>query len=66
MKVRYIHASAPKVEKIHDTEAAYRGCLGLLNALGSRKTQEDYDRDELARFERDKRKGLILSYCPIE
>ena len=66
MKIKYIHASAPKAEKIHDTVRAYRNCLGVLHALGSTQTQDEYDQGELSRFERDKRKGLILSYQIVD
>lgn len=62
MKVKYVHSSAPGEEKILDTEKSLKGCSGLLHAMGCRPTQKEWDKQELKRFERDKKKGLILSY----
>lgn len=69
MKIRYVHASNPKVEKIFDTEKAYRGCLGLLRDMMTgklTKTQEQFDKDELDRFDKAVKIGEILSYSVIE
>lgn len=69
MKIRYIHTSNPKVEKIFDTEKAYRGCLGLLRDMMTgklTKTQEQFDKDELDRFDKAVKIGEILSYSVIE
>lgn len=69
MKIRYVHASNPKAEKIFDTEKAYRGCLGLLRDMMTgklTKTQEQFDKDELDRFDKAVKIGEILSYSVIE
>ena len=56
MKIKYIHSSEPIEVKIYDTEKA------LKNNPFIEQTQSDFDKMELANMERDKRKGLILSY----
>lgn len=56
MKIKYIHSSEPSEVKIYDTEKA------LKNNPFIEQTQSDFDKMELANMERDKRKGLILSY----
>ncbi len=56
MKIKYIHSSEPSEVKIYDTEKA------LKNNPFIERTQSDFDKMELANMERDKRKGLILSY----
>ena len=66
MKIRYVHTSEPEVEKIHDTEKSLKGCIGLIHSLGSDRTQEEWDQHELKCFERDLKKGLVLSYSVIE
>lgn len=66
MKIRYVHSADPGVEKIHDTEKSLKGCIGLIHALSSERTQEEWDQHELSCFERDKAKGLVLSYSVIE
>lgn len=66
MKIRYVHSADPGVEKIHDTEKSLKGCIGLIRSLGSERTQEVWDKHELSCFERDKAKGLVLSYSVIE
>lgn len=63
MKVLYVHASEPKREKIHDTVKSLQSCRGFIELVfGDKKTQEEWDKEELARFERDFRRGLVLSY----
>lgn len=66
MKIRYVHSSNPEVEKIHDTEKSLQGCIGLIHSFGTDRTQEEWDRHELNCFERDKTKGIILSYSVIQ
>lgn len=56
MKIKYIHNSEPNRIKVYDTERA------LKNNPFIKQTQSDFDKMELANVERDKRKGLILSY----
>lgn len=66
MIIKYVHASAPDVTKIHDTEKSLKGCTGILGSMGIRQTQERWDQFELDRFKLDKEKGLILSYSVLE
>ncbi len=66
MKIKYVHASAPEEEKVHDTVKSLRGGLGVIHVFGDEKSQKDWDAEELARFERDLQKGLVLSYEVIE
>lgn len=66
MRVLYVHASEPKREKVHDTVKSLQSCRGLIELVfGDKKTQEEWDKEELGRFERDFRKGLVLSYSII-
>ena len=66
MRVLYVHASEPKREKIHDTVKSLQNCSGLIELVfGDNKTQEEWDKEELARFERDFRRGLVLSYSVV-
>lgn len=67
MKVKYFHVEDPEVEKIHDTVRSLKGGLGIIKLVfGDKKTQEEWDKEELQRFERDLKKGLILSYEVIK
>ena len=66
MKVKYMHIADPGVEKIHDTVKSLQGCIGLIHACGSDRTQEEWNQEELQRFERDLQKGIILSYEVIK
>ena len=56
MKIKYIHHTEPSKVKVYDTEKA------LKNNPFIEQSQNDFDKIELANMERDKRKGLILSY----
>lgn len=60
MKIKYIHNSEPSKIKVYDTERS------LKNNPFIKQTQSDFDKMELANMERDKRKGLILSYKIIQ
>jgi hypothetical protein len=66
MKIKYVYSSDPGVEKSYDTEKSLQGCIGLIHALGGEKTQGEWDKEELARFERDRQKGYVLSYSVCE
>lgn len=66
MKVKYVHSSDPEVEKIYDTKKSLEGCIGLIHSLGSDRTLAEWDKHELMCFERDKAKGLVLSYSIVE
>lgn len=65
MLIRYIHASNPKQEKIHNTQKAYRNSSWVFTATNCKISQEEYDKNELANFERDMRKGVVLSYTVL-
>lgn len=56
MKIKYIHISDPTIEKIHDTEKAFKNTPRVF------RTQGEFDAFELQLFERDKESGIILSY----
>lgn len=60
MKIKYIHVSDPTIEKIHDTEQAFKNPPRVF------RTQEEFDAHTLKLFERDKEKGIILSYEVME
>lgn len=62
MKIAYRHFSAPNEEHIFDTAKTYRSASGLCHALGGEMTQEEWDREEVARLERDLKAGVVLSY----
>lgn len=62
MKVRYIHSSDPDATKIHDTVKARQNNMGLLRLMGDAPSQKAYDAAELSRFERDRQRGIVLSY----
>lgn len=62
MKIVYRHFSAPNEERVFDTVETFRGSVGICHALGKQKTQEEWDREEVARLERDLKAGIVLSY----
>ena len=66
MLIEYVHFSEPTVTKIHDTDRAYRNCLGILTLFGDAPSPEAYAQGELERMERDRKLGLILYYKKIE
>jgi hypothetical protein len=66
MKIRYIHSADPGVEKTYDTVLSLEGCKGFIRAMGSNQSKKEWDRQEVERFERDRRKGIILSYRVVE
>ena len=63
MKIKYIHNSEPSKIKVYDTERALKNNPYIKQ---TKQTQSDFDKMELANMERDKRKGLILSYEIIQ
>ena len=66
MKILYVHASDPQREKTCDTVKSLQNCRGLIELVfGDKKTQEEWDKEELARFERDLCRGLVLSYAVV-
>lgn len=60
MKIKYIHASAPKLEKIYDTEKS------LKNNPMIHISQNEWDKHELQSMENDKTTGKILHYEIME
>lgn len=70
MKIKYVHATTPDVEMVHDTEASLANTnLYLIVCVPSymnKPSQEEYDKQILANFERDRKKGVVLSYEVLE
>ena len=66
MKIEYRHCSNPDVTKVHDTRMSLIGCRGFLNFMGAEHTQESWDKFTLEKFERDLKRGVVLSYSIIE
>ena len=66
MKIKYIWHDQPDVQKFYDTRISLVNSRGFLNMMGSFPNQEDWDKKELANFERDKQRGKILSYEIVE
>ena len=56
MIIKYIHASEPEREKIHDTT------LVLKNNPFISKNQKEFDDFTLQKFAEDKERGIIISY----
>lgn len=63
MKIKYLHISDPKTEKVHDTVVSLSIAPFIISNPPS---QEEYDKQILANFERDLKKGTILSYEVLE
>lgn len=59
MLIKYVHFSAPDTERTYDTERSLKGSRGLVKTAMS---QENWDKQELARFACDLAKGVILRY----
>lgn len=66
MKIRYMHIANPGIEKVHDSEKSLQGCISLIHALGSDRTQEEWDRNDLKCFEKDLKAGIVLYYSVVE
>lgn len=62
MKIKYVHISDPKTEKVHDTVVS----LSKAPFISTPPSQEEYDKQILAVFERDFKKGTVLSYEVLE
>ena len=56
MLIKYIHASEPEREKMHDTVKA------LKNNPFITKSQKEFDDFTLHKLAEDKNKGIIISY----
>ena len=61
MIIKYRHASDPKSVKYHDTDDIYRK---LPDIFRSRKTSLTFAEQECQRFERDRKRGIILE-CEV-
>lgn len=62
MKIKYKHIFAPTEERICDTEKTLRGSFAFACGVCPAERQAAWDKAELARFEADRKKGIILSY----
>ena len=63
MKVKYRHISDQNTEKMYDTKKAYRKCPSILSlSISDGKTLDDWNRQELERFRKDKERGVVLDY----
>lgn len=62
MIIRYVHISDPDNEKIVDTEKTLQGCRGILSAIGSHPTQQEWDRRELMNAQKKLKEGILLSF----
>lgn len=60
MKIKYRHHSEPEKLKIYDTVKAHKKMPASLT--DKEMTQDEFDEFELAHFEKDKSKGVILHY----
>lgn len=63
MKIIYVHASAPGIEKTYYTEKAFKNLPAIFKQGNS---QDTFDAQELIRLERDAQRGLILSYNVVK
>lgn len=69
MKIKYIHFSEPKKEKIFDTQQAYKNMQFAINDANTKlykKSQKEFDEMYQEIFAEDKKKGVVLSYEIIE
>lgn len=69
MKIQYRHIMEPEKEKICDSEIQrfFRDDFSrMFHFETGGETQEEYDTWLLDKFQKDKEKGLILSYEVIE
>ena len=63
MKIKYRRVQNPEVEHVFDTVVEYNITPYYFKR---HRTQEEFDEDELLRFELSKEKGVILSYYIFE
>lgn len=56
MKIKYTHTSEPNMEKIHDTELVKKNNPFIHFSI------EELDKITLEQFQKDKEKGMILSF----
>ena len=62
MKIEYIWHDKPKEKKTYDTKAAY----SMIPRAFKTKSQEEFYKQELESFEKNKSRGLILDYRVTE
>ena len=65
MIVKYRHVSEPNIEKIHNTERAFKNLRSPFNPYRC-KTQEEFDAFTLRHLAKDKENGIIISYEVME
>lgn len=65
MLVKYRHISDSDVEKIHNTERAFKKICSPFNPYCC-KTQEEFDAFTLRHLAKDKENGIIISYEIME
>lgn len=58
MKIRYIHEANPYVVKTYDTAESLRKTPFIF----SRKSQSEWDKQEIQKMRHDKKTGLILEF----
>lgn len=66
MKIKYIHSSSPDKEIVYDTKVSLNRNRSFFREIGKKMTQEKWDESELAKFERERKAGNVLSYAVIE
>lgn len=64
MFIMYWHISDPDNSKIYNTENSL--CQLKHSCFYAGQTQEEFDAQELARFEADRERGIILKYEIME
>ena len=60
MKIKYRHVSNPSVFKEFDTHIEFST---IPNIFKGNRTQLEYDEFMLNKFEKDKKRGIVLEYC---
>ena len=67
MKIKYVHSSDPKTEKVMDSRKQQRvdEIIGRIFS-SERKTPEEYDRYLLEKLEKEKAEGRIIRYEIVE
>lgn len=69
MKIKYIHSSEPKKEKIFDTEQAFKNLQFAITDPDTKlykKSQAELDEIYKEKFKKDQEKGEIIKYEIIE
>lgn len=64
MKIEYVWYTDPKRKRVYDTETSFNRCPISLKKSG--QTQEEWDKQEIESFEKNKKRGLVLEYKVID